>query len=553
MKEMVVQHKISDSPELKLLRQDNLAFYAEINARAFSESASGEVPRATYLRIVDAVKADFVAVLDNEDFSREARYYLDVMLGRFASYDPARTQPWVGTETRDGTEMVVLLEPAARVIRILSEIGSDQGFIATSSLSSLTERVSRVVARLSGDETRQIEELETRKREIEAEIAQLKARGAQPMTDRERQTEIGGLLADIARIRAGFSEVPGARRRINRENQELFLETDAAPGAALDVFWERQKAWEQSGEAAILESLRHLYTDVTRSQLTQASLEIIARDCADILAPQDRARVAGFLPDMLEISNDISIEIAGIWRSVRAYLSSPDYTARREESRALKAADEAIARVRNELRPSPRDTRLREVGLALTMPLRTSPLTDLRLTLEPPEGPAEARKNAPAARDAAEEEARTRRELAEENARSLYLGVRSLKARIADAMGEAESVTLAEVLRRFPPRYGRHEIACYLDLAASQVPSSLAPGNSFVIRLTERGRVSAANVPNPVFHRSGPIGKGFEAHAGAEHLLHPRELRRLGATPDPREIPDVAALRAEIALAEDET
>ena len=167
---MVLQHKIPSSRELRLLRQDNLAFYAEINARAFSGAFMSEIPVQAYLKIIDEVKADFISTSPETDFSKSAQHYMDMMRGKFSSYDRSKSEPWIGTDTKGDAEVVVLLEPGARALRILRDLDSEHSFLAVSSLSSLSERLVSTAARLSGDTTQQIDALEARRDELDAEI-----------------------------------------------------------------------------------------------------------------------------------------------------------------------------------------------------------------------------------------------------------------------------------------------------------------------------------------------------------------------------------------------
>jgi len=522
---------ISDSRELRILRQDNLRFYAEVNARAFCGANMGEIPVVAYLRVIDEVKAESL----DQDYPHNARYYLDVMLGKFSSYDRQRNEPWVGTDKRNDTEVVVLLDSAARALHILRDLEPDQSFLAVSSLATLTENITQVVAKLSGDTTRQIAALEERRRRIDADIADLHANGATPLTRRERQTEAYALISNISRIRGGFAQVPIARRRINRENLDLFLESDAPVCEVLDTFWDRTRLWEESGEAAVLATLRDLHVDITRGHALQLQLEAMTELCADLIDPRDRREIASFLPDMLEISSDITIEISNIWKSVHSYISNPNYAARREDARALREARDGALRIRDIVQPSPRDTRLKDAGLTMTESLRLPPQSDIRLTMTPPDEvviqddvlPAEIRDG----------EDPTLELMAVEKARSVHLGDRAIRQRIAAAMGNDDLVTLSDVLRRFPLRYGRHEISRFLTVASSHHPSLLVKGLSFVLRIEERGIVSAANVPNPIFLRRGEVGQGFGDFSTIEDLLHPDELRKmtLGALPIDRD------------------
>ncbi len=273
MSRMILQHKIPGNRELRILRQDNLGFYAEINARAFSGTFVSEVPLQVYLRTIDEVKADFVSTSPDQDYSKPSRTYLNIMLGKNHSYDHEKAEPWLGTDKKGGEDVVVLLAPAAAALRYLRELGNQQSLLAVSSLSSLNEKLVSTAARLSGDASQQISALKARRDEIDAEIASLKAYGARPLTAIERQTEIYTLLNDINNIKAGFAEVPAAKRRINRENQEIYLESEKSRGEVLDVFFGRQQAWEESAECAVLSTLKDLHVNIGKAQTLQNGIE----------------------------------------------------------------------------------------------------------------------------------------------------------------------------------------------------------------------------------------------------------------------------------------
>lgn len=524
----MVFHKIPDNRGVRLLRQDNLAFYAEVNARAFTVGTVTEVPLATYLRIIDQVKSEIVPVANGPDLTKPAKYYYNLMIGQSAGYDHRKTEPWIGTDKRNDSDVVILLEPAVGVLRFLSDLDSDQGFLAVSSLSNLEQRLARTAARMMGDADQEIMALEIRAAEIQTEIATLKARGAQPMTQRERQVEVHALLHDISQIKAGFAEVPVARRRINHEMQDVFLESELPPGGVLDIFFQSYGDWERSGEYAVLSTLRALYLKLEHARLLQWNLETIAREASDLLTPYQRSMISSFLMDMLKISSDIMGEITSTWSTVRAYISNPAYAARREDARALRDALTASMRIRDEVRPTPRDARLKNLGLTLTLPLGTSLGTDLKLTTETPVVDIGTGKIAEEV-DEVDSEAVIER-AARQKARSRYLNDERMAARVAEAMGEADEVTLSNLLRRFPLRYGRQEIVRYLSFAASKHPSRLIPDASFVVRFREREATTLANVPNLAFCRSGEIGQEFGDLRPIDYLMAPEDLRRFDAT-----------------------
>ncbi|MFZ3584535.1 DUF3375 family protein [Loktanella sp. DJP18] len=523
MTTMVMQHKIPNSRELRILRQDNLAFYAEINARAFRGAFMSEVPVQVYLRIIDEVKQDFISVSPAQDFTKPADFYLNLMIGKHASYDHAKSEPWLGTDIKGDTEVVVLLEPASKALRILRDLDNQQSFLAVSSLSSLSDRLISKAARLSGDASQQIDALESRRTDIDLEIAELKARGAKPLTPIERRTEIYALLNDLSQIKAGFAEVPAAKRRINSENKDLFLDSDAPVGDVLDVFWERQRAWDQSAENAVLTTLRDLHVNIAKAQIMQGSLESVVRMGDDIIDLHLRREITSFLPDMLGISNDISLEISYIWTTLSSFISNPNYAARREDARVLRAAQAAAVRIRNEVRPSPRDTRLKDTGLVMTMPLRTNPLCDLKLTTEAPV-PIDEDRDLVAVAEEPDSDAR-RMALAKEAAKSAHLSTASIVARVKDAMGTRQEVTLSDVIRHSPLRYGRHEISRYLAVASGTMPSLLVEGMSFTVQFHERDKSTMANIVNPIFRLNGTVGEGFGDFDTASYLLTPDEMR----------------------------
>lgn len=517
-----VRQRIAESQELRILRQDNLAVYADINQRAFRGEGIAHVPLATYLRTIQDVQND-LAPGENDTFrAQPAKTVLGTMLGRSTA---SKGEPWIGTDERGGIEYVVLLDAGSRALKIVAELGVDHSLDAQSSLDSLTKDLALIVARLSNDAAHQIEALSEQAEAIAQKIRHLERHGAKPLEAREREQEIQGVLTRLIAIKAGFARIPAKLRLANGHNQDAFLginqdESTTPMGAVMN----RHKAWKESGEHAVLKSLLAIGSGPT-AQSMREHLGRLAGDEQNALNPDQRHEMARFLPDMVSTARDIGNEEHAIWQAIASYIGHPEYEAMRDEAWAMRQAMEAVASMRDALQPTPRDKRIAGLGLAFDLPARGAahPAMGLRLNAEPPK--ALDQPTLAAAPPPPPDKGKADLRNAMSMAKSQWLSQDKLAARVAKAMQGKDRVRLHEVLALFPPRYGRQEIGKYLALAAEKVPAVMEPDVACILTITERGKKVAAQIANPTFLRSGPPGQHFERAAAYGGWMGTEALR----------------------------
>lgn len=526
-----LRQRINDSLDMRILRQDNLDVYADINQRAFRGEGIAEVPVVQYLRIIKEVQ-DSLAPGENDTLRQTPpKKVLEAMLGRTTSY---KSTPWVGTDTRGGQEVVILLPHGSRVLKILSELGNDHSLLAQSGLEALTKEMALLVARLSGDVSHQIKALEEQRDSIDARIQALQEQGARPMSQREQAREMQTLTGRINAIKSGFSQIPAARRTINAQNQDTFLGIDGTDEQdAFGTMLARQDVWNNSGEHAMLESLRAVHSTEAGRQL-QHHLETIATQHNSLLSKEQRIEVSRFLPDMTSIGNTIDAEILGIIKAGQAYAQHPNYRSMRKDAWAMREAMAAVQKLCEAWQPTPRDKRLEGLGLDLTLPVVTHDSCGLAFTTVAPSQPKVETIMLDDAPLLDPEQVRLAQ--AERIQKAAWLQDKAILGRIKDTMRDRPHAQLSEVLQRHPPRYGRQEISRYLSVAA-KTPSRLDNGASFRMRLSEQGHLIHAEIINPTFLPTGLPGQGFDQAMTLVDWLDSQSLRSL-----PLDAIDVVAL-----------
>lgn len=503
-----IRQRIADSADLRILHQDNLAVYADINHRAFRGEGIADVPVVQYLRIIKEVQ-DSLAPGENDTLRQmPAKKILDTMLGRTSSYKNAA---WIGTDHRGGQEVVVLLPAGGRVLKILAELETDHSLLAQTGLDALTKEMALVVARLSGDAQHQIAALQEQRDALDARIQHLQDQGARPMTAREKAQEMQTLTGRINTIKSGFAQIPAARRAINTQNQDTFLGIDDdEDGKPFDTVMARERAWDASSEHAMLENLRTIHTSHAGRQL-QHNLEIIASQHQDLLTKEQRVDVSRFLADMARIAVDIDAEILSIIKAARAYVEHPDYRSMRQDAWAMREAMATISTLCETWQPTPRDKRLEDIGLDITLPFAPHGVHEtcsMALNSTPPNPTRPKPISLPEAPPIDPEE--VQRAQAERARKAVWLQDDAILGRIRDTMAQQGHTRLSAVLHRHPPRYGRQEISRYLAVAAAKAPSRLDAGDSFRMRLTEKGHTLHAEIIDPVFLTTGQPGQGFD-------------------------------------------
>lgn len=526
--------KIEGSPELRLLAQDNLPLYAAINNQVFGDVGTTHVSYGAYIHAIETVLEEFAKYGRGDHHLRSADHHYKSMLGRFASYKKDRGgEPWIGTEVDKDTggEFVVLLPSAANALEILRSLNKPKASVGASSLDSLTERLSHVVSKVAGDQARQIEQLTIRRDKIDAEIAELKRKGAQPMQPHERQAAVENLLNDLDQIRSGFSQVPRALRSVRKYSDDLFMDMDRPKHEINEDILERKRDWEKEPEFRILNSLYALEIDRSKKERLTEDLEAMARMCEDILTPEQMSQMSVFWTRMTSIAQDVHAESSQFWGAMFAHLSSPEFMRRRKDFLSVQRLMKVMDKVTKVVQPSPQDRSVYSYGFKVPDVTRVPLLCDIKLTHEMPEAPepevVQGDGDLSEAAVAMSKEAIKKKAL-----KTAYLSKSYMEERLEELMKDRKSVFLSEILVQRPLVFGEEEVLAWINLGSQTVSAVLAPARSFVCTVEHDKGHFNIQCPDILFVKDGEPGQGYNLGGDIE-LLDNQTLSSFGVLSHP--------------------
>lgn len=506
----MIAERLRSSSTVKLLQQAHLAFYAEVNARAFSGSQHRGVLEKQYIGIVEDVQR-LIETMEPGSTNGDAIYHYKAMQGRVNGWQEAA---WVGTEVRDGSVYVVLLPEGVEALAIADSLEERRSLLAQSDLQDLRERLAEVAGQLRGDTEGRIAQLEDKRAKLDAEIAHLKEHGLSPMDPREAAMATLDISRRMQTLRAAIAELPARKRAINRANTETYLDADTTKSAALQLFLQRKEEWDNSDENTVLQTLLRIAEVPEDVAMMRSHLQSVLGNPYSTVTSNERKAMVRFFGDAIDLAGKVNTEIATSWKHLHTFLTDQHYEQRQSNSRAIQRAQKAAAELRDTLNPTPKDKRLNDLGIDITLRLEPAPWVHIELSQEVPTTTAKA---APITDDihppTDDGEAMARNQAVAE--RDTWLNPRHIRERIEGLLTEARqkgkrSLTLSEVFEHHPPRYGRLEIDRHLAVAGYHMPSVYRNGWMFSIVLEEPHGQVRAFLPDPEFVLCGPPAQGIE-------------------------------------------
>ena len=399
---------------------------------------------------------------------------------------------------------------------ILASIEAGRSVATESRLKRFIDLANDLSARASGDPDRRITELKAQIARAEREIAEIERTGrVEAMPEREVIAEFEELLRLHGAIGADLDQVRALMAQHRGRTQDMVMTSDAPKGQLLDIVFAHEDDVRGTDEYASLDAFRQLLTDDQLRVSTRAKVDEIKRHPAIharfIATGKAPARFDGAVESFFDRSRRIDAELTGYYEQLRGIVVREDIDEMRAVSRAHKALGARFVALRDHVAPSPRDARLRGVGIVLPgVALKAHPTADIRF---PADLAARARPAPPPGigDDESDSEA-----FARDMRREAHIAPAQLKLRIALARkhaGAAE-VRLSEVLSLFPLRYGLAELNAYIELAVRHVPSRFDPALTAVARLTDEREdpvgLTVCTYFDPTFLADGEPGVGIE-------------------------------------------
>lgn len=492
---------IESSPEMRLMRQQNLPFVVEVIGRAFCGNTMVEIEEVSLRRIIGQVRAELVEA--GYDLPQDPEKYLGDWIR------PASGEGWFTTRLDEFNERMIVLKPAGRkVLSFVEMLGVSASRLTESALSSLGGFVTESAAKLSGDSDDYVAMLERQKRDIEDRIEAAKKGVVRETDESEKRDMAARLSTEISAMVNGFAQIPGEIRAMAQENEEFIQASEAPLVDRFSEILDRRKTYRQSSQYKTLEALHEIHVSAAEKQRFQAAVEIVVEQCRPFLTKEDVRRARTLFPALTRTATKVIEEHASLSRRFDEIFKDPDFAKRHAEARALKGARDAMIALRDHGALGRRDPRLAEIGLSIpALPLTGHQVHDVRFARPNLLAPV-VFETAPMP-DFDDFDASLDMTMGQVG-KGQFLEKESIIARINALRSRIPEPSLCDVIAAHPPTYGTEELAAYLWIAGSETPSRYVPGKVFDAVIDANGRKVVVRCPNPVFPESGTPGEGLE-------------------------------------------
>ncbi|WP_420346181.1 DUF3375 family protein [Pelagibius sp.] len=447
---------------------------------------------------------------DSDRFQEDSKQYLE-------QWSNLRGANWFSVHADPSGLKYYRLTAAGREAHtILASIEAGRSVSTESRLKRFIDLTNDLSTRASGSPDRRIGELKTQIQRAEREIAGIERTGrVEVMPEREVIAEFEELLRLHGAIGTDLDQVRALMAQHRASTQDIVMTSEAPKGQLLDLVFVEEDRVRGTDEYASLDAFRQLLTDDQLRMATREKVEelkhhpvIHKRFIATGKAP---ARFDGAVESFFDRSRKIDAEFNGYYEQLRGIVVREDIDEMRAVSRTHKVLGARFVDVRDRLAPSPRDPRLKGIGIVLPgTAFKPHPTADIRF----PANLAERAQSVPPA-DAEDDES-VPDAFEREMRRQAHITRSQLKLRIALARKRVgkEAVRLSDVLSLFPLRYGLLELNAFIELAIQHVPSRFDPVQISVTRLIDEHEdpvgLSTCTFFDPIFLSRGEPGTGIE-------------------------------------------
>jgi hypothetical protein len=466
----------------------------------------------------------------------DPKHYLD-------QWSNVRGANWFSVHADPAGLKIYRLTPAGREAHtILASIEAGRSIATESRLKRFIDLANDLAARASGRTDRRINELKSQMARAQREIAEIERTGQVAlMPEREVIAGFEELLRIHGAIGADLDQVRELVAQHRSATHDIVMTSEEPKGRLLDLVFAEEDKVRDTDEYASLDALRQLLTDdqlrVTTRRRVEELKEHPAIHTRFIATGKMPARFDGAVESFFDRSRRIDTEFTGYYEQLRGIVVREDIDEMRAIGRTHKSLGKRFVELRDRLAPSPRDPRLRGIGIVLSgTSIRPHPSADIHFPVNL------AARTKPFTPDGHDEDESNPEAFARELRRETYIASSQLKLRIALARRKAgrQDIRLSEVLALFPLKYGLLELNAFIELAVQHTPSNFDAEHVGVTRLIDEyedpvGRRTCTYF-DPVFLPVGQPGGGIEQvhcllpevgllHASSSRTLEDDRLR----------------------------
>lgn len=342
-------------------------------------------------------------------------------------------------------------------IRMLEQLRTPPQTATESRLVSLAQAVRQLAIDTDPDSSRRLASLRAERDRIDAEIARVRRGDPRSLVlDRRRANErvadilqqAGGLPADFARVRARFEE-------LNQDLRISILSAESSQSKVLDEVFRGVDLIESSDEGRTFSAFSALVRDPEQAAAFDEDIAaILDRDFSAALTPETRRSLRTLMRQMKDGSREVSDILTEFARGLRRYVHSHEFQRDRVMRTLIQDALAAAAPVAEHRKPYD--------DLDVDLELSSVPLGSL----------GEVILHDPAEFDAGDELGEAGESVIDfaeliAIARESEIDFAELTDNVNAALDGGGSISVAEVLHRFPATQGLASVVGLLSLAST--------------------------------------------------------------------------------------
>ncbi|MCQ1988236.1 DUF3375 domain-containing protein [Arthrobacter sp. zg-Y844] len=244
----------------------------------------------------------------------------------------------------DGKFVYELTESSARFLSYLDGYTSDKTSLNSSRLATLLDRVENLAQESNPDPAARIAVLKEEVARREEMIRALESGEAPPPLPDDTAVEAARDILDLAAaLPADFKRMRDGLEKMLHDLRQEMVESNAAKGLTMGEILEADKKLRSTAEGRTYEGFTAFLNDADQQARFRAAIaEVLERDFADDMSPEDRQSLYRLISDMRDQATEIHRIYGRLSESMHTYVQSDEYRESVQLRQLIRAAETAI-------------------------------------------------------------------------------------------------------------------------------------------------------------------------------------------------------------------
>lgn len=365
-----------------------------------------------------------------------------------------RAKGWLSRALRPGTseEEYGLTPEATNAVRLINGLLAPRALATESRLANVMDQVFKLNDETDTNPTSRLEVLQAERQRIDDEIAALGRGEVRTLPDDRALERCREIVAQAKDLADDFHNVRASFERLNQELRARLLETEGSRGSALEALFNGVDYIHNSEAGRTFSAFWRLLTDVEQSSALEDTIEALtSRRFAQALTPEERKFLQNLTTRLAGEAGTVQEVMHVLGASLNRFVRNEDPAKNRRINDVLQQATSAALALKDRMEART------PVGFSVSNAVpHIRSLAQYQL-----KDPTLA---APAAPIASAEGSGLSLEAIQALISDSEIDLRLLKQNIRTALADAPTVSLAELLTRYPATQGLGTVVGYITL-----------------------------------------------------------------------------------------